>query len=305
MANVNSDVLAGIRTNFLAIFKQALGERQDIMADAMKVCTEVPSTAERNTYDWFGMVPPMEEWKDDRKMQALSNYTQTLVNQNWANGLSVDRNAIEDDQLGKYAPRVKALASAYMRRVVYELFYKLNLAASATAYDGTAMCADTRTIGQSANIDNYLSGAYSGSEAEIRTAIRAARSNMAAFQDDYGMPLNLQPDTIVCSPLLHDLIDKALMPDVQGTVRPESKYIKQVVSNPLITSGSGLDWFLLCTSEEVNPLIFQNRQQPRFASLDKDTDLNVFQRREFMYGVDARFTVGYGDPRTLIMVVDA
>lgn len=302
MGNVNTDVLAGIRTNFQAIFQEALGARQNLIADVQKVATRVPSTAEYETYSWFGMVPPMEEWKDTRKLQALQAYSYTLKNKDWANGLEVDRNAIADDRLGQYPPRIRALATAYYRRVVKEVFELLDSAHTSLAYDGTAMCVDTRTIGKSGNIDNYLSGNYSDSETEIRTAIGEGLAAMTAYQDDYGDPLNLQPDAIVCAPGMRLAIIQALNPGVAGVMRPEAAVIppERVIGNPYIDTAAK-DWFLLCTSEEIKPIILQDRQAPQFASLDQMTDTNAFMQKKFFYGVDARFVVGFGDPRTVIM----
>ncbi|ADU63407.1 MAG: Mu-like prophage major head subunit gpT family protein [Pseudodesulfovibrio sp.] len=64
------------------------------------------------------------------------------------------------------------------------------------------------------------------------------------------------------------------------------------VSN--MQAGSGTPWFLLDTSRVIKPLIFQKRKDYTFVSLDKETDANVFNRREYLYGVDARCNVGYG-----------
>lgn len=302
MGNVNTDVLAGIRTNFQAIFQEALGARANLIADVAKISTRMPSTTENETYSWFGMVPPMEEWKDTRKMQALNAYSMTLKNKDWANGLEVDRNAIADDKLNQYPPKVRALATAYYRRVIKEVFGLLDDAHTLKAYDSTIMCGDTRVIGKSANIDNYLSGSYSDSEAEIRTAIGEAYTLMAAYQDDFGEPLNLVPDTIVCAPGMRLSIIQALSPGVAGVVRPEAAIItpERVIGNPFIETAK--DWFILCTSEEIKPIILQDRQAPQFAALDQMTAPNAFMQKKFFYGVDARFVCGFGDPRTIIQV---
>ncbi len=272
MGNVNSDVLSGIRTNFQAIFNEALGQRRALIDDTLKVATRIPSTTESETYSWFGMVPPMEEWKDSRKLQALMPYSQTLKNKDWANGLEVDRNAILDNKLNQYPARVRALATAYYRRLIEEVFSLINSAHTSKAYDGGNMCDDTRVIGKSANIDNYLSGSYSDSETEIRAAIDEGLSAMALYQDDWGKPLNLQPDTIVCAPGMRLAIIQALNPGVAGVMRPEAAVIKpeNVIGNPYITVAK--DWFMLCTSEEIKPIILQDRQAPEFAALDKSTD---------------------------------
>lgn len=64
------------------------------------------------------------------------------------------------------------------------------------------------------------------------------------------------------------------------------------VSN--VQSGSGPAWFLLDCSRMVKPLIFQEREPYKFVRKDGETDDNVFMRREFLYGVDARVNAGFG-----------
>lgn len=58
--------------------------------------------------------------------------------------------------------------------------------------------------------------------------------------------------------------------------------------------GSGTPWFLLDVTRVMRPLILQKRKPYNFVSMDKETDDNVFNRKEYVYGVDARLNVGYG-----------
>ncbi len=58
--------------------------------------------------------------------------------------------------------------------------------------------------------------------------------------------------------------------------------------------GSGLPWFLLDTRKPIKPLIFQKRRAYEFVAKDDPKDDNVFERREFVYGVDSRVNAGYG-----------
>lgn len=64
------------------------------------------------------------------------------------------------------------------------------------------------------------------------------------------------------------------------------------VSN--MQSGAGSPWFLLDTSRSLKPIIFQERKKAKFEALTSDTDPNVFHRKEYIYGVDSRYNVGYG-----------
>lgn len=58
--------------------------------------------------------------------------------------------------------------------------------------------------------------------------------------------------------------------------------------------GSGTPWFVLDTSRSIKPLILQMRKKPQFIAKTKPEDDNVFERREYVWGVDGRWNVGYG-----------
>lgn len=59
-------------------------------------------------------------------------------------------------------------------------------------------------------------------------------------------------------------------------------------------SGSGTAWYLLDTSRALKPIIFQDRKRPNFVAKTGETDDNVFDRNEYVYGVDSRCNVGFG-----------
>lgn len=58
--------------------------------------------------------------------------------------------------------------------------------------------------------------------------------------------------------------------------------------------GSGTPWFLLCTNKAIKPIIHQERKAPEFVAMDKPDDANVFMKKQFIYGTDARWATGYG-----------
>jgi len=302
MGVVTSDMTTALRTNIQAIFNKGLGDLSKSYEDWKKIASVFSSTGDKEEYNWLGAVPTLQEWKDKRQINGLRPNSYTLTNQDWANGIEVDRNALADDKLGQIPARVRGLVRAYYKAILKEVFSTLD--DNGTAFDGTAMFADTREIGDSANIDNKLSGAYSGSAAEVRTAISAGAVAMMNFQDDWGNPMGLMPDTIVCSPAMLVFIHDAIRPDYAGAVRTEAQFVKQIIANPWIDSDT-LDWYMLCTTEEVKPVIFQNRQNPSVVSLDKPNDYQNFMNKKLLYGVDARFTTGLGDPRTAVKIVDA
>lgn len=68
----------------------------------------------------------------------------------------------------------------------------------------------------------------------------------------------------------------------------------QEVSVSNFQGGSGTPWFILDTTRIVRPLILQKRKPYNFVAMDQEKDENVFSRKEYVYGVDARLNVGYG-----------
>lgn len=61
-----------------------------------------------------------------------------------------------------------------------------------------------------------------------------------------------------------------------------------------VQAGAGPAWYLLDTSHEIKPLIFQERETYQLQSLVADTDDTVFYSDEYLYGIRARVNAGYG-----------
>lgn len=59
--------------------------------------------------------------------------------------------------------------------------------------------------------------------------------------------------------------------------------------------GAGSPWYLLDLSRNfMKPCILQTRKDASFVSLNRDTDINVFLDRTFLFGVDVRYVAGFG-----------
>ena len=72
-----------------------------------------------------------------------------------------------------------------------------------------------------------------------------------------------------------------------------SDYPETTVSN--FQGGSGDPWFLLDCSRALKPMIFQERMPlGKLVTKDKDSDENVFFRKEYLYGTDGRCNAGFG-----------
>jgi phage major head subunit gpT-like protein len=303
MGLVTTDFLEAMMTGFRAVFADAFVKASDA-ADYRGLVLETKSTSDKEAYGWLGALPALSEWTDQRKLYGMTPFDYTVKNLNFEGTIQVDRNTMEDDQYGMISHRVMQLgqrAIDHMAKLVFDL---LDAGASLKAFDGIEFFDTTRAIGESANIGNLLSGAYSESADEIRAGIAAGVAAMRNFEDDRGVPMNLCPDTLVCSPTLEILVKNALLPAVAGTTRAEAEIIRSIIVRPEIDADA-LDWYLLSTQKMgLKPLILQVRKPPEFVSVDRPDSHDVFMSRMLYYGIDWRGNVGYGDPRTAIKIVD-
>jgi phage major head subunit gpT-like protein len=62
----------------------------------------------------------------------------------------------------------------------------------------------------------------------------------------------------------------------------------------LNSGGSGPYWYLASLGRVLKPFIFQDRKKPDFVAKTSLTDDEVFHRKRFLFGIDARYNAGYG-----------
>ena len=60
-------------------------------------------------YPWLGRTTGFREWVGDRVMQALEAHAYTIVNKTFEDTVGIERERVEDDQYGVYAPVIEQL----------------------------------------------------------------------------------------------------------------------------------------------------------------------------------------------------
>ncbi len=127
--------------------------------------------------------------------------------------------------------------------------------------------------------------------------LKNPRTSLALLDDDEkgGRAAAEFPDELVFALLKAgfstDCYDGQYFFDVDHPVVGADK-VERSVSN--LQAGNGPEWFLLDTRRALRPIIFQDRKKPKFVAKDREDDDNVFERAEFVYGVDTRCAVGFG-----------
>jgi phage major head subunit gpT-like protein len=253
----------------------------------------IPSTTGQNDYAWLSNFPKMRKWVGDKNIKNLEAFKYSIVNDDWEATVEVDRNHIEDDQIGIYAPQAQ-MAGYSAKQLPDEIVYDLvNNGFTSPCFDGQYFF-DTDHDVAGASVSNKGTAALSAaSQAAAIASYGAARTAMRKFKDAEGRPLNITPEVLLVPPALEhialalinsDRLDDGKANPFKGTAR--------VVVEARLTSDTA--WFLLDTSKAVKPFIYQERKAPVFVEQTDPQADDVFSRKKFKYGAEARAAGGYG-----------
>ena len=287
---VNAATLAVVFTNLKTTFNKAF---EAAPSNWQKVAMLVPSTGSQNDYKWLSNFPRMRKWIDEKAVKALAAFGYTIVNDDFEATVEVDRNHIADDQLGIYAPQAQGAAFS-AKQLPDEIVADLeNGVFDNLCYDGQYMC-DTDHSVAGASVSNKGTVALSAAtQAAAIASLGAGRTAMMTFKDDEGRPLNIIPNILLVPPALEAVAMVLANNDKLEDGKPNPyKGTVEVVCEPRLTSTTA--WFLLDTTKPVKPFIYQERQKPVFVQqIDQQAD-NVFMRKKFKFGAEARAAGGYG-----------
>ncbi|MCG9111156.1 Mu-like prophage major head subunit gpT family protein, partial [Laribacter hongkongensis] len=237
--------------------------------------------------------PRMRKWIGEKAVKALAASQYTIVNDDWEATVEVDRNDIKDDQLGIYRPQAE-MAGFSAKQLPDEIIFDLvSQGFTRPCYDGQYFFdTDHPVNGQS--VSNKGTKKLSiATLAAARASYGAARTAMKKFRDDEGRPLNITPSVLLVPSALED--DANLLMTVErledGKPNPYRNTATVVVA-PWLTSDTA--WFLLDTSKPVKPFIYQEREKPVFVQQTDPQADDVFNRKKFKFGAEARAAGGYG-----------
>jgi phage major head subunit gpT-like protein len=116
---ISQATLDALRVSYNAAFKNGLG-----MAPPQKdkVAMTIRSATAENRYGWLNQMPGLREWIGARVIQNLAESTYAIVNKHFEETVGVDRNDIEDDNLGQYGmlmTRLGEAAAAFPEQLVW------------------------------------------------------------------------------------------------------------------------------------------------------------------------------------------
>ena len=293
---VNKSTISNVFISLKTTFNNAFAAAPSVWE---KIAMKVPSTTGQNDYAWLSAFPRMRKWIGDKAIKSLEAFKYTIVNDDWEATVEVDRNDIEDDNLGIYGPQAQ-MAGFSARQLPDEIVIDLaNGGFANLCYDGQYFF-DTDHEVAGASVSNKLTVALSvASQAAAIASYGAARTAMRKFKDEEGRPLNITPDVLLVPPALESvalaLVNNDRLDDGKANLY---KGTATVVVDARLTSDTA--WFLLDTTKPVKPFIYQERKAPVFVEQTDSQADNVFNRKKFKFGAEARAAGGYGFWQTAV-----
>lgn len=293
---VNKSALDSIFTGLKTIFNNTLKAQPGTwQATAM----EVPSTGSGEDYAWLSRFPKMRKWVGDKFVKVLEAGKYYKQNEDWETTIAVDRNDIEDDRLGIYNTQAMGAgeSAAELRDIIVDSLK--NGGFTQTCMDGQFFYDTDHPLknsdGVASSVSNKQTKALSAATlAAVDASYGVARQAIMSFTDSEGMPLRLVPDTLEVPPALEGVAKIIAEADklIDNSPNPYKGTCKVLV-NPALTSSTA--WFLHVTSKQsVKPFIVQMRKAPNFVSQTDTNADDVFNKREFKFGAEARATGVYG-----------
>lgn len=291
---VNKEAIHSAFVSLKVIFNNAFAAAPSFWE---KVAMKVTSTTGQNDYAWLAKFPRMRKWIGDKQVKALEAAKYTIVNDDFEATVEVDRNDIEDDNLGIYAPQAQ-MAGESAKQLPDEIVADLvNGGFTSKCFDGQYFFDTDHEVGkdeEKVSVSNKGTKALAiNTLAAAQASYGAARTAMRKFKDDEGRPLNINPNVLLVPPALEDTANLLMTAErlEDGKPNPYKGTATVVVEGRLASDAA---WFLLDTTKPVKPFIYQERKAPVFVQqVDPQAD-DVFSRKKFKFGAEARAAGGYG-----------
>ncbi|SOD42324.1 Mu-like prophage major head subunit gpT family protein [Nitrosovibrio sp. Nv4] len=287
---VNKATISNVFISLKTTFNNAFGAAPTVW---QKIAMKVTSTTGQNDYAWLSKFPKMRKWIGDKAVKSLEAFKYTVVNDDFEATVEVDRNDIEDDNLGIYGPQAQ-MAGESAAQLPDEIVMDLvNNGFTNLCFDGQYFF-DTDHVVAGASVSNKGTKALSiATLALAQASYGAYRTAMKKFKDDEGRPLNVNPNILLVGPSLEDTANALMTVDRLEDGKPNPyKGTATVVVDARITSDTA--WYLLDTTKAVKPFIYQERKAPVFVEQTASESDDVFNRKKFKFGAEARAAGGYG-----------
>jgi phage major head subunit gpT-like protein len=170
-------------------------------ADIDALVDEWPSKVAVETYPFMTNIPRLRVFKRDSPAVQLVADKWTVANITYRQGpVVVQKESLDDDQVGGYLKAIAAMPMGAQKDIKYKILSTLAGGTTNTCFDGTAMFADSHTIGTGDNLMTVDNASNDGITHKIIATITDGPAKPVLFQNreplkhlqDNGTPAALE-----------------------------------------------------------------------------------------------------------------
>lgn len=298
---INSSTLEALRKSFSLIFQQGYGS---VEPWSRQLSVRVPSGGKSNVYGWLQAMPIMREWVGDRQIQNIAESAFEITNKDYELTIGVDRNDIEDDNLGVYGPMLQGLGEADAKNDDYLIVSLLQNGNTALCSDGQYFFDTDHPVSQFDSSLGTQQNYWSSGKALTLDNYVAVRAAMMGFLGENNKPLGVMPDLLVVPPQLGHIARQITMSDLivntagatpaagAAGMRNVMAGTARVLEVPEL-AGAATTWYLLATNRTMKPFVVQERRASDFMHLGPGSEHGQ-KSKKYLFGVDKRGAAGYG-----------
>jgi phage major head subunit gpT-like protein len=156
---INADALARVYTAFSAVFNNAFQATETWYE---QVAMTVPAKTRIMDYKFLLDFPTVREWIGDRQINSLDPKAYQVETKDYEATIEIERNDVEDEQLGLYNPIIAAMAEEAKRHPEKLIAELLKNGATSLCYDGQNFFDTDHPVGNNtaSNFDNSDSEAW-------------------------------------------------------------------------------------------------------------------------------------------------
>jgi phage major head subunit gpT-like protein len=281
-----------------------------------KIATLVTSESLSEQHVWMDRIPQLRIWYDERKIRNAALRTFTATNLPFELTVGVDKFDIQDNKIKAYEPLVRTIGEQAKKWPDVNFFNPVSTdktvisgalpnGINVVTYDGVAFFSTAHPQNpddpNSPTQTNYSASGFALTHANFQ----AVKQTMRGYKGADGLPLKVNPNLLIVPPALEAqaiqiLEEEWVSPTASvGAVAagaPSRNHLVGTADYIVVDDLAGQDstWYLADVRGSVKPFIWQLREPPVFAMLTKPTDMPVWERHEFQYGVEARGVGTYG-----------
>lgn len=292
--------LDALRTQFSAQFSGAYDSTQPWWP---LIASEIPSSAKSNTYGWIAQQLQMRKWVGPRVALNLKEHVATVVNDPFEVTVELDRDDIEDDNLGLFAgitiPDMGQAAKKHPDQLLVT-----SLQANPTMWDAKALFATDHPTYAPTGATQTYQNVYTTTPLNADN-FATVWTNMSAIVGENGQPLGLMPNKLFVPPQLKktalQIMNSTTIAQTIKNIAGAENVAAAGADNVLKgwcdvevipeLAGQGTVWYVADCTRKIKPFLYQVRRPAQFVSRVNPDDPKVFDMKVFTYGAEGRWQI--------------